>query len=42
MTKPGTVVSLSILEHDEVARGTLRALIARAGVTLEEFLAALN
>lgn len=40
MTKPGSVVTLSIPDHDEVARGTLRSLLAKAGVTLEKFLAA--
>jgi len=28
--------------HPEVARGTLRSLIARAGITFEEFLEALG
>jgi hypothetical protein len=42
MTKPGTNVSLAIPDHDEVARGTLRALIAKAGLTLEQFLAAMT
>jgi len=37
MTKPGHVASLSIPAHDLVARGTLRALIAKAGLTVEQF-----
>ena len=37
LTKPG---GLSVPDHAQVARGTLRALISKAGVTVEEFLAA--
>jgi predicted RNA binding protein YcfA (HicA-like mRNA interferase family) len=40
LTKPGVSVTLSVPDHAEVARGTLRALIAKAGLTVEEFLAA--
>lgn len=40
MTRPGSAVTLSIPDHNEVARGTLRALIAKAGLTLEQFIAA--
>jgi hypothetical protein len=36
------MVTLSVPDHDEVARGTLRSLISKAGITLEEFLAAAN
>ena len=39
LTKPGSVVTLSVPDHAQVARGTLRALIAKAGITVEEFLA---
>jgi predicted RNA binding protein YcfA (HicA-like mRNA interferase family) len=42
LTRAGHIASLSVPNHPQVARGTLRALIARAGVTLEEFLAALK
>ena len=42
LTKPGHIASLSVPNHPEVARGTLRALIARAGVTVEDFLAWLD
>jgi predicted RNA binding protein YcfA (HicA-like mRNA interferase family) len=42
LTKPGAVVTLSVPDHPQVARGTLRALIAKAGSTVEEFLAALR
>jgi predicted RNA binding protein YcfA (HicA-like mRNA interferase family) len=41
LTKAGHVATLSIPDHSEVARGTLRVLIAKAGLTVEEFLAAL-
>jgi hypothetical protein len=40
MTKPGALATLSIPEHAQVARGTLRTLIAKAGLTVEQFLAA--
>jgi len=40
LTKSGAPVTLSIPDHAQVARGTLRALIAKAGLTMEEFLAA--
>jgi len=33
---------LSVPDHREVARGTLRTLIARAGLTIEEFLSAMR
>jgi predicted RNA binding protein YcfA (HicA-like mRNA interferase family) len=42
LTKPGHPATLSIPDHDTVARGTLRSLIARAGLTIDEFLAALD
>ncbi|MDF0676064.1 MAG: type II toxin-antitoxin system HicA family toxin [Nitrospira sp.] len=42
MTKPGHIVTLSIPNHPEVARGTLRSLIAKAGLTIEQFLDASN
>jgi predicted RNA binding protein YcfA (HicA-like mRNA interferase family) len=42
LTKEGHIATLSIPDHPEVARGTLRALIARAGLTIEDFLAALG
>jgi predicted RNA binding protein YcfA (HicA-like mRNA interferase family) len=41
MTRPGSIVTLSIPDHNEVARGTLRDLIAKAGLTVEQFLARL-
>jgi predicted RNA binding protein YcfA (HicA-like mRNA interferase family) len=42
LTKEGHIATLSIPDHPQVARGTLRALIARAGLTIEDFLAALG
>jgi predicted RNA binding protein YcfA (HicA-like mRNA interferase family) len=40
LTKTGHIATLSVPNHPQVARGTLRALIARAGLTVEEFLRA--
>ena len=40
MTKPGEIATLSIPDHREVARGTLRRLIRAAGLTAAEFTAA--
>ena len=37
MTKSGQMVTLSIPNHAQVARGTLRRLIQLAGLTVEEF-----
>jgi len=42
LTKPGHIATLSIPNHTQVARGTLRTLIARAGTTVEAFLEALD
>ena len=42
MTKPGHMATLSIPNHADVARGTLRSLIAKAGLTIEQFLEASN
>ena len=42
MTKPGNIASLSIPNHNEVARGTLRSLISKAGLTTEDFIKILN
>jgi predicted RNA binding protein YcfA (HicA-like mRNA interferase family) len=38
MLKPGNIASLLIPMHQELAPGTLRALIRAAGITLDEFL----
>ncbi len=40
MTKDNEPVTLSIPDHREVAKGTLRSLIRAAGLTVEEFVAA--
>lgn len=42
MTREGHIATLSVPDHPQVARGTLRSLIARAGLTIDEFLAALR
>ncbi|MBN1837359.1 MAG: type II toxin-antitoxin system HicA family toxin [Spirochaetales bacterium] len=42
LTKPGHIATLSVPNHATVARGTLRSLIARAGLTVEEFLSAVT
>lgn len=41
MTRPGQIATLSIPDHPVVARGTLRALIAKAGLAIDEFIAAI-
>ena len=38
MTKEGEVATLSVPDHREVARGTLRSLIRAANLTVGEFL----
>jgi len=38
MTKEGHIATLSIPNHPQVARGTLRSLISKAGMTEEEFI----
>lgn len=42
LTKKGHIATLSVPNHIEVARGTLRSLIAKAGITVKEFLEALE
>jgi len=37
LVKAGQNVTLSVPDHKEVARGTLRSLIRSAGLTVEEF-----
>ena len=41
LVKDGEIASLSVPDHDEVAKGTLRSLIRQAGITVNEFLAAI-
>lgn len=38
LVKPGSMASLSVSDHREVARGTLRSLIRAADLTVNEFL----
>ena len=42
LVKEKYIATLSVPNHREVARGTLRSLIARANLTIEEFLNAMN
>jgi predicted RNA binding protein YcfA (HicA-like mRNA interferase family) len=42
MVKPGELATLSVPDHKEVARGTLRSLIRAANVTVQEFLQAIK
>ena len=37
LVKPGYMATLSVPDHREVARGTLRSLIRSSGLTVEEF-----
>lgn len=37
LTRPGSIVSLSIPDHRELAPGTLRKLVRLAGLTVEAF-----
>ena len=41
MTKQGEIATLSIPNHNEVARGTLRRLIRSADLTPDEFVKAI-
>jgi len=38
LIKSGQIVTLSVPDHKEVAKGTLRSLIRSAGLTVSEFL----
>ncbi|HET6342109.1 MAG TPA: type II toxin-antitoxin system HicA family toxin [Gemmatimonadota bacterium] len=42
LVKGGHPATLSVPNHSQVARGTLRGLISKAGLTVEEFLEALK
>ncbi len=37
MVKPGHMATLSVPDHREIAKGTLRSLIRSSGLTVEEF-----
>jgi predicted RNA binding protein YcfA (HicA-like mRNA interferase family) len=39
LIKPGSMVTLSVPDHREVAKGTLRSLIRSRGLTVDEFVA---
>jgi predicted RNA binding protein YcfA (HicA-like mRNA interferase family) len=41
MTKEGEMVTLSVPDHKEVARGTLRSLIRSSNLTVDEFVSAI-
>jgi predicted RNA binding protein YcfA (HicA-like mRNA interferase family) len=42
LVRQGHQATLSVPDHKEVARGTLRSLIRAAGVTVDEFVQALD
>ncbi|GAB4405390.1 MAG: hypothetical protein Kow00123_17580 [Anaerolineales bacterium] len=42
MVREGHFATLSIPDHREIARGTLRSLLRAAGLTSEQFLDALQ
>ena len=37
LVKAGSIATLSVPDHREVAKGTLRSLIRAAGLTVDEF-----
>jgi predicted RNA binding protein YcfA (HicA-like mRNA interferase family) len=37
MVKEGSTVTLSVPDHREIAKGTLRSLIRSSGLTVDEF-----
>jgi predicted RNA binding protein YcfA (HicA-like mRNA interferase family) len=37
MVKEGEIATLSIPDHKEIAKGTLRSLVRTAGITVDEF-----
>jgi len=39
MVKEGSMATLSVPDHKEVAKGTLRSLIRASGLTVDEFVA---
>ena len=42
LVKRGSMATLSVPDHREVAKGTLRSLIRDAGLSVEEFVALLS
>ncbi len=41
LIKPGEIVTLSVPDHKELAKGTLRSLIRSANLTVEQFVSAM-
>jgi predicted RNA binding protein YcfA (HicA-like mRNA interferase family) len=41
LSKTGEIATLSVPDHREIAKGTLRSLIRTAGLTVPEFISAL-
>jgi hypothetical protein len=41
MIKEGEIATLSVPDHKEVAKGTLRCLIRSARLTIDQFIAAI-
>ena len=41
LTKPGHPATLAVPNHPEVARGTLRSILVRAGIEVSDFIRAL-
>ena len=41
LTREGEIATLSVPNHKEVARGTLRGLIRNANLTVDDFVAAI-
>jgi hypothetical protein len=41
MVKEGEIATLSVPDHKEVAKGTLRSLVRSANLTMDQFLAAI-
>ncbi len=42
LTKEGHMATLSVPDHQEVAKGTLRSLIRASGLTVEAFISMAN
>jgi predicted RNA binding protein YcfA (HicA-like mRNA interferase family) len=42
MVKPAHIASLSVPDHKEIAKGTLRSLIRSSGLSVEEFVKLLD
>ena len=42
LVKAGSIASLSVPDHREVAKGTLRSLVRDAGLTVEQFISAIR